>query len=136
MLERKEVQAGTKLSPNVTCKYPSLLTHEIVYSFHRRTYPDENQGEDIREGYEPTDSDAVIDPKSSAEVPEFAVGEEEEDDEDEGNTSSPDDSEESKHWREAREPEHLLVPKYGTSDEVLGNVWAGDEPAEPPRENP
>ena len=76
----------------------------------------------------------MIDPKSRAEVPEFAVGENDEDDEPE-DTSSPDDSEESRQWRKVQEPENLLAPKYGTSDEVE-NVWAGVEPVEPPRENP
>lgn len=77
----------------------------------------------------------MIDPKSRAEVPEFAVGEDEDEDNEPDDAISPDDSEESRHWREVREPEHLLAPKYGTSDEVE-NVWAGVEPATPPRENP
>jgi hypothetical protein len=99
----------------------------------RRTYPGEDQGEDIREGYEPTDSPAAVAPKGSEEIPEFAIGDDEEDKE--NDNSSPYDSEESKQWREASQSEPLLKPKYGTSDEVE-NVWASAEPAEPARENP
>jgi len=84
-----------------------------------RTYG-KNQGEDIREGYEPTDDAAVIDPKDGA-TDEFVVGEDE------------DESEESRQWRQAQEPGAQLKPKYGEAFEE--NVWSGGEPSEA-KENP
>jgi hypothetical protein len=88
-----------------------------------RTYG-EDTGEDIREGYEPADDAAVVDPKDDED--EFRVGDDEE----------PEDSEESRHWRQLREPEVVLKPKYGLDGEAFENVWEGGEPSEPPRENP
>jgi hypothetical protein len=88
-----------------------------------RTYG-EDTGEDIREGYEPADDAAVVDPKDDED--EFRVGDDEE----------PEDSEESRHWRQSREAEVVLKPKYGLDGEAFENVWEGGEPSEPPRENP
>jgi hypothetical protein len=88
-----------------------------------RTYG-EDTGEDIREGYEPADDAAVVDPKDDED--EFRAGDDEE----------PEDSEESRHWRQSREPEVVLKPKYGLDGEAFENVWEGGEPSEPPRENP
>jgi hypothetical protein len=68
----------------------------------------------------------VIDSKDGAD--EFVVGE----DEDE----SREESEESQHWRQAKEPEVLLQPKYGVDGEAFENVWSGEDPSEPPKENP
>ncbi len=59
---------------------------------------------------------------------EFVVG----GDEDE----SREDSAEWQHWRQAREPEVQLKPKYGLEGEAFENVWSGGEPSEPPKENP
>lgn len=97
-----------------------------------RTYGGD-AGEDIREGYEPNDSSAVVAPKDESDDPgqaEFAVGE---DDDDEASPGA----EESREWQKANEPEVLLKPKYGVEGEVFENVWGGkDGPSEPPRENP
>jgi hypothetical protein len=89
-----------------------------------RTYG-KNTGEDIREGYEPTDDIAVVDPKVNDEN-EFIVGEDED----------PAESEETSHWKQANVPEALLQPKYGLDGEAFENVWTGGEPSAPPRENP
>lgn len=94
-----------------------------------RTYPGEDQGEEIREGFEPADDSNAIAPKSGDEG-ESAV----ETDDDKNDRRSDHDSEETRQWKEAQESAVLLKPKYGTSLEE--NVWAGGEPSEPPRENP
>lgn len=99
----------------------------IADTTKRRTYG-ENIGEDIREGYEPTDDVAVVDPKEDEEGGNFTVGEDED--------ISPAESEESQQWKEAREPEIFLKPKYGLEGEEFENVWGSGEPSEPPRENP
>lgn len=91
-----------------------------------RTYG-QDIGEDIREGYEPTEDDVVTGRKNDAEEDEFMVGEDDE---------SPEDSEESKQWKETQEPEVKLKPKYGLEGEDFENVWGGGEPSEPPKENP
>lgn len=88
----------------------------------RRTYGG-NIGEDIREGYEPTE-DAVIDQEDGA-ADAFSVGDD-----------SPDDSEESRQWKQNTEPAVLLQPKYGIDGEAFENVWEAGEPSHPPKENP
>lgn len=45
-------------------------------------------------------------------------------------------SEEQREWKEAKEPEIRLKPKYGLDGEAFENAWAGGEPSEPPKENP
>ncbi|CAD6447056.1 293d8bda-7e1b-474d-966f-bb659da967ee [Sclerotinia trifoliorum] len=92
-----------------------------------RTYGD-GTGEDIREGFEPTDDVEAVDPKPG--LDEFAV------DGNEDHNSTRDDSEESRHWNEAREASVLLKPKYGVDGEAFENVWGSGEPSTPPRENP
>jgi len=91
-----------------------------------RTYG-QNTGEDIREGYDIREEVAVDDDRDRFSIDGA-------DDDDEG---SPDDSEESKQWKQAREGEVLLQPKYGLAGEDLQNPWDGAE-AEggAPRENP
>ncbi|KAM3065549.1 hypothetical protein ACMFMG_012219 [Clarireedia jacksonii] len=87
-------------------------------------------GEQIREGYEPTDEVTSADPKNEELLKdEFTVGDDE-------NSSSQDDSEESHHWRESREPKIALKPKYGIEGEAFENVWGGGEPSSSPHENP
>jgi hypothetical protein len=93
---------------------------------YRRTYG--NEGEDIREGFEPNDSSAVVDPKEGDEDDRFTVGTDDHDGESPGEV-------EASPWKEQHEPEFLLKPKYGLEGEQLENVW-GEEPSEPPRENP
>lgn len=95
-----------------------------------RTYG-KGTGEEIREGYEPTDDVGAIDGAAD----EFAVG----DDEGDGGGEErppPEDSEESRQWKQAIEPAVLLKPKYGIEGEAFENVWGGGEPSEPPKENP
>lgn len=89
-----------------------------------RTYG-KNTGEDIREGFEPADDMAVVDPRANDEN-EFIVGEYE----------GPAESEETSHWKQANVPEPLLQPKYGLDGEAFENVWTGGEASAPPRENP
>ena len=93
-----------------------------------RTYGG-NEGEDIREGFEPNDSSAVVDPNDGNDGTNeagFAVG----DDEDAGDSPG---AEESREWKKASEPEVLLKPKYGVEGEEFENVWGSDGPL---RENP
>lgn len=96
--------------------------------FNSRTYGEEI-GEDIREGFEPTDDPAIVDPKTpeSENDPKFTIGDDEE-------------GEESQHWKNEREespPAVVMKPKYGVEgEEDFENVWGGGEPSEPPRENP
>ena len=47
-----------------------------------------------------------------------------------------DESEESRHWKQAKEPQVVLSPKYGVSEEAFDNVWRRGESSEPPSENP
>ncbi|KAN0104419.1 DUF300 domain containing protein [Hyaloscypha variabilis] len=77
-----------------------------------RTYG-QDTGEDIREGYEPAVDGAADD--------EFVIGE---------------DDESQEAWKQAKEPEILLKPKYGLEGEAFDNVWSGGEPSEAPKENP
>lgn len=86
----------------------------------RRTYGD-NEGEDIREGFEPSGSGPNPDGN------EFVVGE------DDGESPV---GEEAREWNEEREPTVTLKPKYGMVGEDLENVWGGDGSSEPPKENP
>ena len=123
------MQAGTSLSPSASCKHiRELLNHIIMIHYltfwDRRTYG-QNTGEDIREGYEPEGGAAVMTPGNDENEP-FAMG----DDEDQG------ESEESRHWKQATEPEVLLKPKYGVEGETYENVWSEGQPSAPPRENP
>lgn len=101
--------------------------NEVEPKRYVKTYPGESQGEDVREGFEPTDAPQVVAPKDGD---EFAIG----NDDDASGGSDDHDSEESRQWKEAQESEILLKPKYGTFDEA--NVWGGGEPSEAPRENP
>lgn len=44
--------------------------------------------------------------------------------------------EEARQWNETRDETVGLQPKYGMAGEDLENVWSGDGPSEPPKENP
>jgi len=58
----------------------------------------------------------------------FAVGDE---------ANSDEEAEESRQWKQAKEPEVVLKPKYGIEGEEFENVWgSGGEPSNPPKENP
>jgi hypothetical protein len=106
-----------------------------------RTYG-EDVGEDIRSGFDPRDrlapeeSGSASTTKSTSQeettqkADQFPVGEDDE-------PSPPaEDSEESRHWKEEREHEVVLKPKYGLEGEAFDNVWGGGQPKEPPKENP
>lgn len=101
----------------------------MLTSDSSRTYGSD-AGEDIRQGFEPNDSSAVVDPKAGDQE-NFAIGE------DDGDGESPGDQE-SREWKDAKvqEPVLKLTPKYGLPGEDLSNIWAGDEPSGPARENP
>ncbi|TVY23022.1 Transmembrane protein 184-like protein [Lachnellula hyalina] len=87
-----------------------------------RTYG-EDTGEDIREGFDPVEDIAVVDREDS----NFVVGED----------ANSEESEESQQWKQAKEPELLLKPKYGIEGEEFENVWgSGGEHSSPPKENP
>jgi hypothetical protein len=105
---------------------PPIVVRQTNYP--SRTYGG-NEGEDIREGFEPADSSAVVDPKEGQEEGSFAVGEDDHDGESPG-------TEESREWKKTHEPEVLLKPKYGVEGEEFENVWGGEGPSEPPKENP
>jgi hypothetical protein len=92
-----------------------------------RTYG-RNEGEDIREGFEPNDSSAIVDPKEGEDERQFGVGQ------DDHGIESP-GAEEARAWKES-EPDVLLKPKYGVEGEDFENVWGGDGPSETPKENP
>ncbi|TVY91329.1 Transmembrane protein 184-like protein [Lachnellula willkommii] len=88
-----------------------------------RTYG-KDTGEDIREGFDPVEASAVVDEEDST----FAVGDD---------AKSDDETEESRQWKQTKEPEVLLKPKYGIEGEEFENVWgSGGEHASPPKENP
>ena len=92
-----------------------------------RTYG-QDTGEDIREGYEPTDEIAVDNTKDD-EAEQYTVG----GDDDRLNRH---DSEESRQWQQAREPGVILTPKYGLEGEEFENVCSCAEPAGSPKEHP
>jgi hypothetical protein len=69
-----------------------------------------------------------VDPKEGEDEGQFEVGE------DNRNGQSP-GAEEARVWMESV-PEVLLKPKYGVEGEDFENVWGGDGPSEPPKENP
>lgn len=108
------------------CKLTMSSFNSPLTCTSRRTYG-RDIGEDIREGYSPTE-EAVIDQEDGAADP-FSVG-------DDDDAPSPDDSEESRQWKEAREPAVLLKPKYGVDGEAFENVWDAGDSSEPPKENP
>lgn len=83
---------------------------------------------DIREGFERNDISALVDPKEEQAERKFAVGEDDHDGISPG-------AEEAWAWKQ-REPEVLLKPKYGIEGENSENVWGGDGPSQPSRENP
>ncbi|TVY35226.1 Transmembrane protein-like protein [Lachnellula subtilissima] len=88
-----------------------------------RTYG-KDTGEDIREGFDPVEAIAVVDEEEDS---TFAVGED----------ANSEESEESRQWKQAKEPEVLLKPKYGIEGEEFENVWGGGgEHSGPPKENP
>jgi hypothetical protein len=118
------VRDGMKLNPSASCKSNSL-SWQFQANLGSRTYGSDI-GEDIREGYEPTDDAAVVAPKDE-DNNEFVVG----DDED----LTP-ESEEQRHWKQQLTPDVVLKPKYGLDGEAgfEENVWGG--PSQPPRENP
>lgn len=102
--------------------------NETVPKRFVRTYG-KNIGEDVREGFEPTDNVAVTDPKDEEEST-FKVG---------GSDKNDEDSEESRQWKQASEPALLLKPKYGLdgeAGEAFENVWGGADSSQPPPENP
>jgi hypothetical protein len=93
---------------------------------NRRTYG-EDTGEDIREGLDPVEDTAVLDPEDE-EDNTFAVGD---------GANSDEEAEESRHWKQVKEPEVLLKPKYGIEGEEFENVWgSGGEHSSSPKENP
>jgi hypothetical protein len=98
-----------------------LLFRGFTDMMHSRTYG-KDTGEDIREGYEPP-KDVAVDGAQDEESEQFAVGEDE-------------DSEESRQWKQEREPEVLLKPKYGVEGEDFENVWGSGDPSTSPKENP
>lgn len=118
MQGKKAARAGILASQSDLCQYNYIRCVDNTNISHSRTYGDDT-GEDIREGYEPTEDATVV------EGDKFAVGEDEEQ-----------ESEESHHWKQAKDSEVLLIPKYGLDGEDFENVWEGGEPSEPPRENP
>jgi hypothetical protein len=68
-----------------------------------------------------------VDPIDRKENNPFAVGD---------GADSDEEGEESRHWKQAKEPEVLLKPKYGLEGEEFENVWGGGEPSNSPKENP
>ena len=121
------MQAGTRSNLSVLCKRRQNRNWNdyLLIRWIRRTYG-RNTGEDIREGYEPTDDASAVGPEGS-EGEIIGSGSDDE--------CMPDRSEESP-WKQAREPEIVLKPKYGLEGEEFENVWGGGEPSEPARENP
>ncbi|KAG9235804.1 organic solute transporter Ostalpha-domain-containing protein [Amylocarpus encephaloides] len=79
-----------------------------------------DKGQDIREGFEPSDEVAVAESPDCENDP-FAIG----DGEEPGETN---------HWQQAKEPEVILKSKYGLEGEAFENVWGG--PSKPASENP
>lgn len=126
MQEKRAVPAGTRLSHGGLCRCSHPIAKSQSNIKGSRTYG--NEGEDIREGFEPNDSSAVVDPKEEDDQ-EFAIGENDQEGESPG-------AEESRAWKQEDKPEVTLKPKYGVEGEEFDNVWGGDGPSEPPRENP
>ena len=101
----------------------------------RRTYGSQ-EGEEIREGFEPTDDPPIIDPKvpdneNTNPNDQFVVG-------DDDDTTSP-GAEERVQWQQTREDIPKLAPKYGLPEEEgFENVWgnASEHPHGEPKENP
>lgn len=127
---KKVALAGMRQCQNASCKCLSSLIKpfEFTLMHHSRTYG-KNIGEDVREGFEPTDNVAVTDPKDEEEST-FKVG---------GSDKNDEDSEESRQWKQASEPALLLKPKYGLdgeAGEAFENVWGGADSSQPPPENP
>jgi hypothetical protein len=123
------VQLGMRKNPSDMCKHglhPQQISRPGLTK-SRRTYGD-GVGEDIREGYQPTDDVgvAVVDGEDG-EGNEFAVGDEE---------PSP-QYETSQPWAEEVQPSVLLKPKYGVEGEAFDNVWGrGESTSETAKENP
>lgn len=84
-----------------------------MYSLRDSKTYGENEGEDVREGYEPTDDPSVVNPKPPQDE-EFAIGEDDD-------VESP-GAEESRHWAEVNASNLSLPAKYGVEGEDLSNV--------------
>ncbi|KAF4631397.1 hypothetical protein G7Y89_g6734 [Cudoniella acicularis] len=107
-------------------KEGSAAWNETDQKHFVRTYGSDT-GEDIREGHEPAGGSALNNPNEDQETNPFAVGDGEDDEE---------NSEESRHWKQASEPEVLPKPKYGLEGEAFENVWGGGDPSGSASENP
>lgn len=98
----------------------------MANTLNSRTYG-KDTGEDIREGFDPVEASAVVD-EEEEEDSTFAVGDD---------AKSDEETEESRQWKQAKEPEVLLKPKYGIEGEEFENVWGSSgEHSSPPKENP
>ena len=126
MQEKRVAQAGMRLSQGGLCRCFDDIVKSRSDIRCSRAYG--NEGEDIREGFEPNDSSAIVDPKEGEDNREFAIGEDDHDGESPG-------ADELRAWKKD-ESEVLLKPKYGVDGEEFENVWGGDGTSEPPRENP
>lgn len=101
---------------SISCKSPlDVLVHSNISSYARRVYDDEDEGEDIRHGHEPSD----IPPAGAS---EFAVGEEEEDD-DAGEGEAGNGSDEARTW--SRSERSSSPPGVGKYHDALDDrhVW-------------
>lgn len=128
------MQLGTSLKENDLCKSVGSVLSTLLNLSSRRTYG-QNIGEDIREGYEPTEGSG-IDQEDGAADP-FSVGGDDDDDADDDHAvAGPDDSEESQQWKQSQEPAVLLPPKYGVNGEAFENVWDAGDSSRPAQENP
>lgn len=125
-LERKAARHGMRPSQNDMCRFFISIYTLVANAILSRTYG-ENIGEDIREGYEPADESAMVDPEDIEENNPFAIGD--------GNDEQ-ENSDESQHWNQSKEPEVFLQPKYGLEGEAFENVWGGGEPSGSASENP
>ena len=119
VLVKRAERPGMRIRPSILCKYRTHSRLIMADRSHiRRTYSDEDQGEMIREGFEPTAGEA-------AGVSEFAIG----DDEDEA-TGSEEGEEESKAKSRQRGcrgengKTERTASNYGTLDDQ--HVWAND----------
>lgn len=106
-----------KLSISCKCSLP-LSVYDSFSSCGRRTYDDEDEGEDIRLGHDPSD----IPPAGAS---EFAVGDDEEEEEAAaGQGESSDQSEEARMWAQSkRDSPSKRSDRYRDDDLDDRHVW-------------
>ena len=115
-LGKKVVRRGIKQRLSTLCKYElcnAMILPNLALS---RTYDDEHEGEVVREGFDPNESDVTADSN-------FAVGDNDDNDEPEHIGHMHKNSEEARVWHEGNDGGAESPPKADTHHGPLEDPW-------------